>query len=122
MARAYSSYRRSGYVYECRTELTEVLCTGIDVVQNSQKFRVRVIPGHIHALGGGVRLEVEDLIQLAWCVHTGQTSSSKSVTAVWALSMITTAAINREPQQLATRATAALTATNRGTAYPGGGA
>ena len=28
-----------------RTDLTEVLCTGMDVVQNSQKFRVRVIPG-----------------------------------------------------------------------------
>ena len=31
-------------VDECRT-LTEVLCTGMDDVQNSQKFRVRVIPG-----------------------------------------------------------------------------
>ena len=38
------SYRSSGYGYECRTELTEVVCTGIDVVQTSQKFRVRIIP------------------------------------------------------------------------------
>ena len=44
VARSYRSYRSSGYGYECRTELTEVLCTGMDVLQNSQKFRVLVIP------------------------------------------------------------------------------
>ena len=43
--RAYRAYRSSGYGYECRTELPEVLCADVDVVQNSQKFRVRVIPG-----------------------------------------------------------------------------
>ena len=62
VTRAYRFYRSSGYGYECRTQLAEVLCTGLDVVQNSQKFRVRVIPGKIHALGGGVRFEVKDLI------------------------------------------------------------
>ena len=36
--------RKSGYGYECRTELTAVSGTG-RVVQNSQKSRVRVIPG-----------------------------------------------------------------------------
>ena len=41
---AYRNHRSSGYGYECRTELTEVLCTGMDVLQNSQKFRVLVIP------------------------------------------------------------------------------
>ena len=91
------------------------------VVQNSQKFRVRVIPGQIHALGGGVRLEVEEFIQLAWHVLTGPTSLWQSV-AVWALSTITTEAINREPHRVATGATAALTATDHSTAYPGGGA
>ena len=45
VALAYRTYRSFGYGYECRTELTEVLGTGLDVVQNSQKFRVRVIPG-----------------------------------------------------------------------------
>ena len=45
VARAYRSYRSSGYGYVCRTELTEVLCLGMDVVQSSQKFRVLVIPG-----------------------------------------------------------------------------
>ena len=44
MARSYRSYRSFGYGNECRTKLTEVLCTGMDVVQNSQKFRVQVIP------------------------------------------------------------------------------
>ena len=42
--RSYRSDKSSGYGYECRTDLTEVLCTGMDVVQNSHKFRVRVIP------------------------------------------------------------------------------
>ena len=72
VARSYRSYRICGYGYECRTELTEVLCAGMDVVQNSQKSRVRVIPGYIHALGEGVRFEVEDFIQLAWHVLLGQ--------------------------------------------------
>ena len=44
VALAYRTYRRSGYGYKCRAELAEVLCTSLDVVQNSQKFRVRVIP------------------------------------------------------------------------------
>ena len=48
VARAHRTCTSSGYGYECRTELTEVPGTGLDVVQNSQnsqKFRVRVIPG-----------------------------------------------------------------------------
>ena len=36
--------RKFAYGYECRTEITAVPGTG-RVVQNSQKFRVRVIPG-----------------------------------------------------------------------------
>ena len=44
VALSYRSYRSSGYGYDCRTELTEHLCAGMDV-QKSQKFRVRVIPG-----------------------------------------------------------------------------
>ena len=109
--RAYRSYRSSGYGYECRTELTEVLRTGLDVVQNSQKFRAREIPGKIHAFGGGVRFEVQDFIQLEWHVLTGPTPPRQSVVAVWALSTTTTEVINHEPQRMATGATAALTGT-----------
>ena len=47
MAQAYRTYRSFGYGYECRPELTEVPGTGMDLVQNSQKFRVRVVPGKI---------------------------------------------------------------------------
>ena len=106
----------------------------MDVVQNSQKLFVRVwmlyrthrssgyglYPGK-HTLGEGVRLEVEDLIQLAWHVLAGPTPPTQSV-ALWALSATATKAINREPQRVATGATAALTATDHSTAYPAGGA
>ena len=64
---------------------------------------------------------MEDFIQLACHVLTGPTSTRQSV-AVWALSMITTEATNREPQRVVTGATAAITATDHITAYPGGGA
>ena len=37
MWQSYRIYERSGYGCEC-TELTEVICTGMDVVQNSQKL------------------------------------------------------------------------------------
>ena len=37
---AYRTHRSSGYGYECPTELTEVLGTGMRVLQNFQKFRV----------------------------------------------------------------------------------
>ena len=40
VARAYRAYRSSGYGYECRTELTEVPGTGMNVLQNLQKFVV----------------------------------------------------------------------------------
>ena len=40
--RTYRAYRNSGYGYECLTELTEVPGTGMKVVHNLQKFRVRV--------------------------------------------------------------------------------
>ena len=53
VARSYRSYRSSGNGYECRTELTEVLCTGMDAVQNSQKFRVRVISGWVSTRSRG---------------------------------------------------------------------
>ena len=66
-------------------------------------------------------MEAKQFIQLAWHVLTGSTSPRQSA-AVLALSTITTEAINREPQQVATGATAALTATDHSTAYPGGGA
>ena len=64
---------------------------------------------------------MEHFIQLACHVLTGPTSTRQSV-AVWALSMITTEATNREPQRVVTGATAAITATDHITAYPGGGA
>ena len=41
VAQAYSTYRNSGYGYECRTELTEVPGTGMNVLQNLQKLVVR---------------------------------------------------------------------------------
>ena len=66
-------------------------------------------------------MEVEDFIQLAWHILTGPTSPTQSV-AVLALSTITTEAINREPQEVSTGATDALTATDHGTAHPRGGA
>lgn len=45
VARAYNT-QSSGYGYECRRkDLTEVPGTGMDVVLNSQKSQVRVIPG-----------------------------------------------------------------------------
>ena len=40
VARAYRTYRSSGYGYECRTVLTEVPGTGMNVLQNLQKFFV----------------------------------------------------------------------------------
>ena len=93
----YRTHRISLYGFGC-TELTEVPGTG----------NTRVI----HALGGGVRFEVEDFIQLAWHFLTGPTSPIQSVVAVWAFSTTTTKEINREPQRVATGATAvALTAT-----------
>ena len=93
--KSYRSCRSSGYGYECPV----------------QKFRVRVIPGYIHGLGGGVRFEMEDFFQLAWHVLTGPTSPRQSAVAVRAISTTTTEAINREPQRVANGATAALTAT-----------
>ena len=39
-ARAYRTSIRFGYGYECRTELPEVPGTGINVLQNLQKFSV----------------------------------------------------------------------------------
>ena len=49
-------------------------------------------------------------------------TSPRQPVAVWALSTTTTEAINREPRRVATGATAALTATDHSTTYPGGGA
>ena len=40
VALAYRTSRSSGYGYECRTELPEVPGTGMNVLQNSQKFFV----------------------------------------------------------------------------------
>ena len=74
-----------------------------------------------HALGGGVRLEVDNSIQLGWHVLTGPTSPRRSVSA-WASSTTTTEGINRDPRRVTTGATATLTATDHSTAYPGGGA
>ena len=47
VARAYRSYNSSGYGYEiqCRTELTEVPGTGMDVLQNLRNFFVGSYPG-----------------------------------------------------------------------------
>ena len=39
--RAYRTCTSSGYGYECRTEHPELPGTGMNVVQNIQKFRVR---------------------------------------------------------------------------------
>ena len=40
VAQAYRTSTGSGYGYECRTELTEVPGTGMNVLQNLQKFCV----------------------------------------------------------------------------------
>ena len=116
VARSYRSYRSCGYGNECRAEVTEVLCTevlctGMNVVQNSQNFRVRVIPA------GKTRPRGRNSIWTGgfhptciWYVLTGPASPRQSV-AVWALSTTTTEAIYREPQRVATGATAALTVT-----------
>ena len=40
VARAYRAYRSSGYGHACRTELTEVPGTGMNVLQNLQKLFV----------------------------------------------------------------------------------
>ena len=45
VARAYRTPKSSGYGYECRTELTEVSGTGMNVLHNLQKFFFRVMPG-----------------------------------------------------------------------------
>ena len=69
---------------------------------------------------GSNRVEVGEFIQLTWHVPTGPTSPRQSI-AVWALSTTNNEAINREPQRVATGATAAPTAIDHRTAYPGGG-
>ena len=46
------THRISGYGYECRTKLTEVICTGLHFVQNSQKFRVLIIPAGKYTRSG----------------------------------------------------------------------
>ena len=73
VTRAYRTPRSSGYGYECLTELTEVPGTGNTGV-------------NAHPLGGGIRFEVEDFIELAWHVLTGPTSPRQSVVALRALS------------------------------------
>ena len=40
VARAYRAYRSSGYGYEYRTDLTEVPGTGMNALENLQKFFV----------------------------------------------------------------------------------
>ena len=69
---------------------------------------------------GSNRFEGGDFIQLAWHVPAGPTSPRQSV-AVWALSTTPNETINREPQRVATGATAAPTDTDHSTVYPGGG-
>ena len=59
VALAYRTYRSSGYGCECPTELTKVPGTGNTWVK-------------AHPLGGGVRFEVEESIEHAWHVLTGQ--------------------------------------------------
>ena len=68
---------------------------------------------------GSNRFEVGELSNFARHVPTGPTSPRQSI-AVWALSTIPNEAINREPQRVATGATAAPTDTDHSTAYPGG--
>ena len=80
----------------------------MNALQSLQKFRVRVIPGKCTPPHGGVRFEVEDLILLALHVLTGPTSPRQSV--VNYRQNHHREAINREPQYVATGATAALTA------------
>ena len=58
-------YPYPGYLRRWRTELTEVPGTGMNVLHNLQKFRVRVKPRKIHGPVGGVQIEVEDFIELA---------------------------------------------------------
>ena len=45
VALAYRAYGSSGYGYESRTELTEIPGTGMNVLQNLQKFFVGYYPG-----------------------------------------------------------------------------
>ena len=40
MARGVENSQNSGYGYECPTELTDVPGTGLEALQNFQKFRV----------------------------------------------------------------------------------
>ena len=54
---------------------------------------------------GSNRFEVGEFTQLAWHVPTGPTSPKQSI-ALWALSTIPNEAIKREPQRVATGATA----------------
>ena len=68
-----------------RIELTEVSGTGMNILQNLQKFRLRVKTRKIHGLGGGVRFEVVDSIELAWHALTGPTSPRQSVVALRAI-------------------------------------
>ena len=69
---------------------------------------------------GSNRFAVGELSKFAWHLPTASTSPRQSI-AVWALSTIPNEAINREPQRVATGATAAPTDTDHSTAYPGGG-
>ena len=47
VARAYRTHRNSGYGYERHAELTEVPGTGMNAVQNLQKFFAGQNPGQI---------------------------------------------------------------------------
>ena len=68
--RSNRTHINSEYLYESLTELPEVPGTGTNVLQNLQKFRVRIRPREIHGLGGGVRFEAEDFPTCMACFLT----------------------------------------------------
>ena len=102
------AHRSLLYGYGCCTDLTEVPGAG--------NTRVNTRPRGTSSIGSGGFHPT-----FAWHVLTGSTCQGQYA-AVWAISTITTEAINREPQRVTTGATAVLTATDHRTAYPGGGA
>ena len=108
----------------------------MNVVQNSQKSFVRIwMLYRTHRSSGygeyrGKYTPSGEEFDLKWRISSnlhgmfslGQRPRGNQTVAVWALSTTTTEAIQREPQRVSTGATAALTATDHSTAYPGGGA
>ena len=85
----------------------------MDVVQNSQKFRVRVIPAGKYPPSGEdffLKWRISSNLHMA-CSHWA--NAPEAIRSCVAIIDTTTETINREPQRMATGATAGLTATCR---------